>query len=178
MTDRSHSNTRMRLKHIKASSLYKELSEKAQSDPKNVDEYVKELRGKLKLSKFWEEILPIVMLHDFNPPLAGAAPIKGEYDQTHQQYYVIEVYPETTIRDVKKAFSTVKNHYESMEKSLHIKDSKRFLLEQQALMLHEQGMSHEEIAKTLDNDKQDVHQYDVPDLINKAKKRRLSPPKQ
>ncbi|MFA5030833.1 MAG: hypothetical protein WC495_04550 [Patescibacteria group bacterium] len=132
------------------------------------------IRERFNLSPFWSEWL----LSKINNPkvelsevAAGGALIESVRDPiTKEIYYRVCIYPETTQKDILKAYSIIHGRQITDGTATKMRTSKRFDDELYALKRSRKGVSHKKIREEL-NSKFGKNYYtgDVAGLIYKAK---------
>lgn len=163
------------LKRLKLDPEFQALSTKAQTDPKNLVQYVNETRKRFNLSRYWEILLQhILMIPNFKETnLTSGDVIESEPDPiTHRTMYKICVYPETTQKDVLGAYSLIAKRYKDRNYDIDIRDKGLDELEFRALQLHNKGKTHAEITEVLDKEFAiPIAKHEVPGLIRRAKEK-------
>lgn len=165
--------TRMKLKKLLASADFQDIQQRASADKDNVRKYVIEARQKFDLSPYWTVLLQFILQHGFSPDnLAGGAVIVTAKDlDTKKEFYQIAVYPETSKRDVERAYAVINERYTERGDKKRSRTSRRFDTEVKAAVLKGQGLSSQQIAEQLDTEEVTITADMVPDLIAKGKKK-------
>lgn len=173
MTANNYPATRMRLKKLLASKQFQELQQHARTDEKNIRQYVIKARQEFNLSPYWVNFLEFALLYGFSPDnLAGAAEIVTSNDlDVGKEYYYIAVYPETSKRDVERAYTVINERYAERGDKKRSRTSLRFDIEVKAAALKDQGLSSQQIAEQLDTEEITITADMVPDLIAKGQKK-------
>lgn len=160
----------IRARRLLADYRFKALQKAARADRENVEAYVRKARLEFDLSDYWNEILPIMLLRNFNPEiLAGGAVIETQRDPvTGQSVKKVIVSPEATNKDVKHAYRAIREE----QPAKNMRYSGRYPQEFRALALSHEGMDSEQIAETLNNEfAQNYTKEDVSHLIQKGKEK-------
>ena len=158
---------------MQASVEFLEIQKRAQADPANIQKYVTETRKEFNLSPYWGNFLKFALQHGFSTNnLAGAAEIVTLNDlDVNKEYYYIAVYPETSKRDVERAYAVVNERYVERGDKKRSRTSRRFDMEVKAAALKDQGLSSQQIAEQLDTEDVTITADMVPDLIAKGQKK-------
>ena len=163
------------LKRLKLDPEFQALSEKAQKDPKNLVQYVNETRKRFNLSRYWEILLQhILTFPKFKETnLASGDVIESEPDPvTNRTMYKICVYPETTPKDVVRAYSLITKRYKDRNYDIDIRDKGLDELEFRALQLHSEGKNSTEITKVLNDEfAAPIAKHEISSLIRRAKEK-------
>jgi len=166
-----------RLKRIYQSPLFKTIVKMAgKKKGKELNKYINEIRKTFNLSLYWEDTIRLALENprlNLDEHLAGIYNVVRSKDKViNKDYYYLIIYPETTQRDVVRAYSKISNNYEESGCKSRMRMSKKFELEMSALLLRKKGKSYKEIAKYLskEGDKK-VMYYEVSDYIKKAKEK-------
>jgi hypothetical protein len=165
--------TRMKLKKLLALKEFQELQQRARADEKNIRQYIKEARQKFDLSPYWIELLRFILLYGYSPDnLAGGAVIVTAKDlDIDTEFYQIAVYPETSKRDVERAYAVINDRYAERGDKRRSRTSRRFDIEVRAATFKDQGLSSQQIAEQLDTEEITITADMVPDLIAKGQKK-------
>ena len=167
----SESKVTIRVRRLFADHRFQALRKKAQADPENVQTYVQEARSQHRLSNYWSELLPAMLLNEkFDPAiLAGAVVIESHIDPvTGKVAYKLCIPPEATLTEVKRAHRVIRER----EKLADLRYSGRYLQEFRALELQEAHKPTQEIIKILKAEfNKDYDAPDVASLIQKAKQK-------
>lgn len=163
----------MLLRKLLASKEFHELQERARADENNIRQYIKDARQKFDLSPYWIELLRFILLYGYSPDnLAGGAVIVTAKDlDIDKEFYQIAVYPETSKRDVERAYAVINERYVERGDKKRSRTSLRFDIEVKAAALKDQGLSSQQIAEQLDTEETTITADMVPDLIAKGQKK-------
>lgn len=135
---------------------------------------VNSIRERFNLSPFWSEWLLLKIENpkvELSKAVAGGALIEPARDPiTKKIYYKVCIYPETTQKDILKAYSIIHERQTTDGTATKIRTSKRFDDELYALKRSREGISHKKIRKEL-NSKSGKNYYteNIAGLIYKAK---------
>lgn len=165
------------LKRLKLDPEFKELRQKAQSDPGNLQYYATEARRRFNLSEYWEALLPhILTLDNFDEGiLASGVTIEQKCDPvTGRVTRKIGDHPEASQAEVLRVHGRIDKNYKSKGYTRDIRDSSRDEIEFRALELHKQGMGHTDVADTLNQEfEEGFVNSEVPNLIQQAQKKSI-----
>lgn len=158
-------------RRLLADHRFKALQEKARADKQHIETYVRKARLEFKLSNYWDEVLPIMLLNDgFKPEiLAGGAIIETQSDPvTGQSIKKVVVSPEATAKDVASANRAIRKD----QPLKAVRYSGRYRQEFRALELSQQDIDPDQIAETLNKEfGRNYTKEDVSHLVQKGKKK-------
>ena len=142
------------LERLKLDPDFKTLWSKAYNNPSDRAKYIRETRKLFNLSPFWEElILPIQFQQ--NPDdlvvldVKIGQPIHEVYDDsTDRMMYLLPIYPESTLDEVKKAYGIISDKYKAEKYKLDVRQSSRQLdcIQYRAYELSKDGKTLDEIS--------------------------------
>ncbi|RJO58946.1 hypothetical protein C4546_05090 [Candidatus Parcubacteria bacterium] len=178
--EQNHPQTRERIARLLIDKGFLEMLEKGRTKKnEELDKWICEIRKNFNLSKYYHRVLQtIISIPDiqYQKFLAGTACIIALPDECRKKnYFAIEVFPETSEKDVVRAFSAIrKKYHESDEIPKRLRTSPSFSKQQYALQRSEDGATYKKIAEELKQMGYSTTYFEVSDLIRKIKNKAKS----
>lgn len=143
-------------------------------------ECIQQARKLFNLSPIWEEIfLPIIFSespsNQLSINLSIAQPIREKLDVvTDQTFYLLPIYPESTLEEVKKAYAKINAKYKEEGRKVNIRQSSPELdkIQYLALELKNTGKTYQQIAEEINDTFDNFYtKEEIPLLIQRAKEK-------
>lgn len=157
-------------RRLLADHRFQAIRQQTQADPANVKVYVRKARQEHNLSDYWDELLPIMLLNNFDPAmLAGGAVIESKVDPvTGKVSHRVNVAEEATLSDVKRAYTVIRGR----EKLANRRYSGRYEQEFRVLELREANKTIPEIIEILKAEfNRDYDAADIASFMQKARQK-------
>lgn len=167
------------LERLRLDPRFIELQDKAIANPDNRKDYVLEARKLFNLSPSWSQFLDWYLAYPkLKLPMTGTSYWPYTDPVTGKRYYMIPVEPETTLDNVKRAYSNIKQQYKEAGISIDLRqiDLTQTALEVTAYRLNEDGMSNKQIFEKLEEKFPDLvfTKDEIPIFIRSGKEKSMS----
>ena len=135
---------------------------------------ISELRKLGNLSNAFSDTMHWYLLtnkvHSIQGPSVG---VRSNGQNKHKDELFINIYPETTLKDIEKIWWMVKLHQRGRlgSNAKRLKNYPKLERDKRIAELHQQNMPHEEIAKIINNEfGENIMYFDVAKILNKLKR--------
>lgn len=171
-----------RLERLRLDPDFRRLWYTAYKDRSKFEECINEARRLFSLSPIWGSVYLPIIFNEYPSNLTHIQlntpqPVEEKVDPiTGEAYYLMPIYPESTLDGVKEAYKVINAKYKATNRKQTVRRSitAQTKLQYRALELHMSGKDYEEIADIINNEFDSFYiKEDIPLLIQRAKKKSL-----